>query len=71
MKILDQLLLYLDIAAEVLSAIPGPIGAGALLADGFVKIAQKANAAHVALTGKPIDLSMLHELQPVPEPPKP
>lgn len=65
---LDNILAFLEGAAATVGTIgtPGtPIGQGALLADYFLKIAQAAVKAHEATMGKPLDLNLLHKIDPV------
>lgn len=70
---LDHILGYLEGAAAVTAAYgaaAGPQGAAiagiATLADYFLKIAQASVAAHEAVTGKPLDMSTLHQIDLVP-----
>ncbi len=61
---LDQIISYLDVGVSFFGELQGIVpGAGiAILADKFLKIAQKAVRAHESLTGEPLDLERLHEL---------
>lgn len=69
---LDTILETLDIAAEIGEEIgPGIVGVGSAYADKLLKIVMKAHAAHVAITGQPMDLSQLHKIDPLPEVVKP
>lgn len=59
---LDTILAGIEIASELIEGIPGPVGALAALAEKLAKIGRAANAAHVKITGQPIDLTQLHEV---------
>lgn len=63
---LDAILVFLEGAAQTVSILGIPAASpGAALADYFLKIAQAAVKAHEATTGKPLDLSLLHKIDPV------
>jgi hypothetical protein len=64
MNILDDILKGLQIATGIASAYPAT-AAPALLVDKLLAIAQAAVAAHEAATGKPLDLTLLHQIAPV------
>jgi hypothetical protein len=70
---LDYILGVLDGGAQIVAATggaAGPIGASAaaaaVIADYFLKIAQAAVRAHEGVTGKPLDMATLHQIDPVP-----
>lgn len=64
---LQQVLSLLAIGANTASAIAGgEVGSGATIALSLITIAQKAIAAHEAVTGKPIDPSILRPFEPIP-----
>lgn len=73
MNPIQQLLMILQlVAAGINAAAPGtPVGEGADAAGYLIKIAQAANAAYLAQTGKPIDPALLHQEAPLPDPPAP
>lgn len=60
----DQALQALTEAGAIIN--PG-VPAAALLADKLVHIIQAAVRAHEAATGQPIDMSLLHRIEPLPE----
>lgn len=69
---LDTILQDLDVATQVLTStgvlIPGfgtAIAGGAALADRLIKIVEGARAAHLAILGKPLDLTLLKDEAPV------
>ena len=64
MNTLDEILNALNIAADVAGAFPPTAVPAALIAK-LVAIAQAAVNAHVAATGKPMDLSQLKQIAPV------
>jgi hypothetical protein len=67
-----EILAYLEGAAATTAAVATPItpvGAGAALADIFLKIALAGARAHSGITGKPIDITLFHAVQPVDIPP--
>lgn len=64
MKILDEILVSLQVAAGVASAYP-PAAAPALLLEKLLAIAQAAVTAHESATGKPLDLTQLHQIKPL------
>jgi hypothetical protein len=64
MNILDDILKGLQVATGIASAYP-PTAAPALLVEKLLAIAQAAVAAHEAVTGKPLDLTLLHQITPV------
>lgn len=67
MNLLDEILTILEIAASTARSLNDPAIAGAgAIADSLLRIAQKAVAAHEAQTGQPIDLGLLHPIEPVP-----
>jgi hypothetical protein len=60
---LESILAGIGIAAELVSGVvPGPTGVLAGFAAKLARIAQAANAAHIKITGEPIDLNKLHEV---------
>ena len=66
-KALQEVLGLLSIGATTASAIAsGDVAEGATVALSLITIAQKAIAAHEAVTGKPIDPSLLKPYQPIP-----
>lgn len=65
MKTLDSILQALEIAADIGTAMPGPIGIGSALAAKLIAIAEAAAQAHLNITGQPIDLAKLHVIEPV------
>ena len=69
MTVLQQILTILSslaaAAKPLLAGIPEGAAADAL-AQELLKIAQTAIAAHEAVTGQPIDLALLHPLDPIP-----
>lgn len=64
MNTLDDILQALNVAADVASAFP-PAAVPAALVAKLLSIAQAAVNAHVAATGKPMDLTQLHQIAPV------
>ena len=54
----------LDMVAQMAELYP-PAAVPASWADSFLQIAIKTNAAHIALFGKPLDLSSLKDYTPV------
>lgn len=65
MKTLDEILTAMQFAASIATGLGGPVASGANLAAYFLKIAQSAVQAHEAITGQPLDMTKLHEIQPV------
>jgi len=72
MNTLDKILSILEGGAALVSATggaAGPLGAGAAagaaIADYFLKIARAAVRAHETVTGKPLDMTTLHQIDPV------
>jgi|KBSSwiStaDraftv2_1062776.scaffolds.fasta_scaffold1687660_1 hypothetical protein len=66
-KALQEVLGLLSIGATTAAAIAsGDVAEGATVALSLITIAQKAIAAHEAVTGKPIDPSLLKPYQPIP-----
>ncbi len=65
-SIFDKILMALEMATAIAGSIPSPIAGAAKLADYFLKIAQAAVKAHETITGQPLDLTKLHEIEPVP-----
>ena len=66
-KALQEVLGLLSIGATTAAAIvSGDVAEGATVALSLITIAQKAIAAHEAVTGKPIDPSLLKPYQPIP-----
>ncbi len=68
MNELQQILADIQLAADAAKPLVAgnPIGAEAdSLAQMFLGIAQKAILAHEAVTGQPIDLSLLHPIDPL------
>jgi len=64
---LNELLLIISLAATAAQADPDPaVDAGALIAQKLIAIIQAANAAHEKVMGQPIDLSLLHPIDPIP-----
>lgn len=67
-KSLKTILDILTEAAEAAKLVSGgdqDVSQGANVAEALIRIAQKANAAHIAETGKPIDATLLHQIEPV------
>ena len=65
-KALQEVLGLLSIGATTAAAIAnGDVATGATVALSLITIAQKAIAAHEAVTGKPIDPSLLKPYQPL------
>ena len=68
-SLLTKILGIIGVAARVAEPFVAPLGPEATTVDQAVEaltaIAQKANAAHVALTGEPIDLDQLQPIAPV------
>lgn len=64
MEILQRILSELTVAAQFASLIPG--AQGAALAAQFLAIAQTAVRAHESITGAPLDMAKLHDIDPVP-----
>jgi hypothetical protein len=62
---LDSILITLEVLAEIATAVPG-VGQVAGLAEKLLAIAQAAIGAHEAATGQPLDLSLLHNIDPLP-----
>jgi hypothetical protein len=62
----ERILGAIEMATAIASSIPSPISGFAHLADYFLKIAQAAVHAHESITGKPLDMSLLHQIDPVP-----
>lgn len=62
----ERILGAIEMAAAIASSIPSPISGFAHLADYFLKIAQAAVKAHEQITGQPLDMSKLHQIDPVP-----
>ncbi len=69
---LSKILAILEGGAALVAATggaAGPLGAttaaGAAIADYFLKIAQAAVQAHEGVTGKPLDMTTLHQIAPV------
>lgn len=66
---LQQLLTLLALVSSALAdSGSGKIADGAEAAEYFLKIAQAASAAYLAQVGKPINPSLLHQEEPIPEP---
>ena len=66
-KALQEVLGLLSIGATTAAAIAsGDVASGATVALSLITIAQKAISAHEAVTGKPIDPSLLKPYQPIP-----
>lgn len=71
MKTFDEIIAFLRGASSLVSTLGVSGGAftaiagGAKVADYFLQIAQAAVQAHETVTGKPIDLSTLHDITPV------
>lgn len=62
-----SILTFLEGAAATVTALGIPtVSAGSALADIFLKIAQAAVNAHVAVTGQPLDLNLLKPIEKVP-----
>ena len=66
MNFFDKILAAMEMAAAIASSIPSPISGAAHLADYFLKIAQAAVKAHESITGQPLDMTKLHQIDPVP-----
>lgn len=68
--VLNEILNVLELGAQAVKRVGGSIGnpdvqAGAGIAELLLAIAQKAVAAVEAHQGQPIDLSLLHPIDPV------
>ena len=61
--------LILNILSAAASAATSIVGGGPIpaLAKLLVSIAQAASQAHEQVTGQPIDLTLLHPIDPIPE----
>ena len=65
-KALQEVLGLLSIGATTATALAsGDVAAGATVALSLITIAQKAIAAHEAVTGQPIDPSLLKPYRPI------
>jgi len=64
MKTLDEILAGLQVAADVAASYP-PTALPAALAAKLLSIVQAAVTAHESATGKPLDLTQLHQITPV------
>jgi hypothetical protein len=65
-KALQEILSLLTIGATTAAAVAGgDLAAGATVASSLIAIAQKAIAAHEAVTGQPIDPSLLKPFVPI------
>lgn len=66
-EILNEIIQIATVGATVAQTVPNPeVQAGAAIAAALLQIAQKAIAAHEQITGQPIELSLLHPIEPVP-----
>jgi len=65
LSVFDKILAALEMGAAIASSIPSPIAGAGKLADYFLKIAQAAVKAHESITGQPLDMTKLHEIEPV------
>lgn len=67
--VLDDALEVLTVASQFGAFFPGwgtAVAGGAALASKFLAIATAAIKAHEANTGKPLDLTQLHQIEPIP-----
>lgn len=63
---LQEILSLLSIGATTAAAVAGgDVAAGATVAGSLIMIAQKAISAHQAVTGQPIDPSLLKPFEPI------
>ena len=67
-ELLDQADQTLQALTEAGGLINPAVPAAALVADKLLHIIQVAVKAHEDVTGEPIDMSKLHEIEPLPEP---
>jgi len=65
MKTLDEILTYLEFGASIVEGLGGPVAGAGAVAEKLLGIAQAAVRAHESITGKPIDLTQLHQIAPV------
>ncbi len=65
MNAFEKILAILEGVVAVGASIPSPISGFAKIGDYLLKIAQSAVQAHLSITGQPMDLTKLHEIQPV------
>ncbi len=67
---IDQILADFQLAAQVIAGIgvvANPaVGTGAALAAKLLAALQAGVQAHEAITGTPLDINKLHEIQPLP-----
>lgn len=69
---IQQLLTLLGIVASAIAdSADGKVADGAEAAEYFLKIAQAAAKAYEDQAGKPIDPSLLHQEEPIPDEPGP
>lgn len=67
MNQLDEILSILRIGAGVAQSINNKdVQGGAMIAGAWLLIVQKSVAALEAHTGKPVDLALLHPIEPLP-----
>jgi hypothetical protein len=64
--LLNEILAILAIGANVAQTVPNAdVQAGSAIAAALLQIAQKSIGAYEAQTGQPIDLALLHPIDPV------
>lgn len=61
---LAKLLSTIDALLTLGESLP-VVGPTALIAESLISIAQKAAAKHKEITGQPLDISKLHDIDPV------
>lgn len=66
MNAFDKILAALEMGTSILSSLPTPLAAGSVIASYLLKIVQAAVSAHETATGKPFDVTQLHQIQPLP-----
>lgn len=62
---LSQILALLDSVAKTSAVLVPGSSAAILLADSLLQIAQSAVAQHEQLVGAPLDLALLHNIDPI------
>lgn len=67
-NVLQTILSILSIGATTAATVAGggEVAVGANIASSLIAIAQKAISAHLAVTGKPIDPTLLKPYEPIP-----
>ena len=64
-KVLADAELVTSVLAGAGGLINPAVGAGAALLDRLLRLAKASVAAHEAISGQPIDLALLHHIDPV------